>query len=226
MPRPGIEPGTFRSSVWRSPNWAIAALQIKCVSTIDVNTFQYLSSGVNNKCGRWGSNSRPQDYETYALPTALLPPYCSAEWKWPLEEGSWYGHFRLTWTFVLIIKAARTALGHRRHLASRAWGQQRLTTEIKHCPKQWRWNIHMWSDSEVRHAQKKMRMPGVEPGSQVWEACMMPLHYMRHSRTRQHSTCRPIQTQISLTISCFQQWHRWNLHPAFKSTFEAKAIRP
>ena len=26
-----------------------------------------------------------------------------------------------------------------------------------------------------------MRMPGVEPGSQAWEACMMPLHYMRHS---------------------------------------------
>ena len=25
MPRPGIEPGTFRSSVWRSPNWAISA---------------------------------------------------------------------------------------------------------------------------------------------------------------------------------------------------------
>ena len=24
-----------------------------------------------------------------------------------------------------------------------------------------------------------MRMPGVEPGSQAWEACMMPLHYMR-----------------------------------------------
>ena len=23
-------------------------------------------------------------------------------------------------------------------------------------------------------------MPGVEPGSQAWEACMMPLHYMRH----------------------------------------------
>ena len=27
MPRPGIEPGTFRSSVWRSPNWAIAAVE-------------------------------------------------------------------------------------------------------------------------------------------------------------------------------------------------------
>ena len=24
-----------------------------------------------------------------------------------------------------------------------------------------------------------MRPPGVEPGSQAWEACMMPLHYMR-----------------------------------------------
>ena len=24
-------------------------------------------------------------------------------------------------------------------------------------------------------------MPGVEPGSQAWEACMMPLHYMRHA---------------------------------------------
>ena len=24
-----------------------------------------------------------------------------------------------------------------------------------------------------------VRMPGVEPGSQAWEACMMPLHYMR-----------------------------------------------
>ena len=31
------------------------------------------------------------------------------------------------------------------------------------------------ADSGVR----LMRMPGVEPGSQAWEACMMPLHYMR-----------------------------------------------
>ena len=28
LPPPGIEPGTFRSSVWRSPNWAIAALDM------------------------------------------------------------------------------------------------------------------------------------------------------------------------------------------------------
>ena len=25
-------------------------------------------------------------------------------------------------------------------------------------------------------------MPGVEPGSQAWEACMIPLHYMRSAR--------------------------------------------
>ena len=28
-------------------------------------------------------------------------------------------------------------------------------------------------------AWEELRMPGVEPGSQAWEACMMPLHYMR-----------------------------------------------
>ena len=33
LPRPGIEPGTFKSSVWRSPNWAIAALQVCYLST-------------------------------------------------------------------------------------------------------------------------------------------------------------------------------------------------
>ena len=26
---------------------------------------------------------------------------------------------------------------------------------------------------------KDMRTPGVEPGSQAWEACMIPLHYVR-----------------------------------------------
>ena len=27
--------------------------------------------------------------------------------------------------------------------------------------------------------EELMRTPGVEPGSQAWEACMMPLHYVR-----------------------------------------------
>jgi hypothetical protein len=42
-----------------------------------------------------------------------------------------------------------------------------------------------------RHAQirlagrtqpmQNMRMPGVEPGSQAWGVCMIPLHYMRYA---------------------------------------------
>ena len=35
-----------------------------------------------------------------------------------------------------------------------------------------------WSKKEASKIIN-MRMPGVEPGSQAWEACMMPLHYMR-----------------------------------------------
>jgi hypothetical protein len=27
--------------------------------------------------------------------------------------------------------------------------------------------------------EESMRTPGVEPGSQAWEACMIPLHYVR-----------------------------------------------
>ena len=37
-------------------------------------------------------------------------------------------------------------------------------------------------DFAIRGHPTEMRMPGVEPGSQAWEACMMPLHYMRHVR--------------------------------------------
>ena len=33
--------------------------------------------------------------------------------------------------------------------------------------------------SQRRLPALKMRTPGVEPGSQAWEACMMPLHYVR-----------------------------------------------
>ena len=29
------------------------------------------------------------------------------------------------------------------------------------------------------HRGDQMRTPGVEPGSQAWEACMIPLHYVR-----------------------------------------------
>ena len=29
------------------------------------------------------------------------------------------------------------------------------------------------------HSHTQVRMPGVEPGSQAWGACMIPLHYVR-----------------------------------------------
>ena len=34
--------------------------------------------------------------------------------------------------------------------------------------------VHAWGKDGV----KEMHTPGVEPGSQAWEACMMPLHYV------------------------------------------------
>ena len=34
----------------------------------------------------------------------------------------------------------------------------------------------------------KMRLPGVEPGSQAWEACMIPLHYMRVTMVSEQKT--------------------------------------
>ena len=40
--------------------------------------------------------------------------------------------------------------------------------------------IEQLLDSAVGYTFSKMCMPGVELGSQAWEACMMPLHYMRH----------------------------------------------
>ena len=39
-----------------------------------------------------------------------------------------------------------------------------------------------------------MRTPGVEPGSQAWEACMIPLHYVR--RCCRH-TCSAMRAQAS-----------------------------
>ena len=36
----------------------------------------------------------------------------------------------------------------------------------------------------------QMRMPGVEPGSQAWEACMIPLHYMRLGQQSLSKQCK------------------------------------
>ena len=45
---------------------------------------------------------------------------------------------------------------------------------------------------------KQMRMPGVEPGSQAWEACMIPLHYMRLAL--HEVACRRVRNDTSCVI--------------------------
>ena len=40
-------------------------------------------------------------------------------------------------------------------------------------------HTHTHTEGRPSAACKTLRKPGVEPGSQAWEACMMPLHYMR-----------------------------------------------
>ena len=42
-----------------------------------------------------------------------------------------------------------------------------------------------------------LRMPGVEPGSQAWEACMMPLHYMRFFSLPQVEYCKRLEESKS-----------------------------
>ena len=36
-----------------------------------------------------------------------------------------------------------------------------------------------------RIAARHMRPPGVKPGAQAWEACMLPLHYRRHDTSQE-----------------------------------------
>ena len=43
----------------------------------------------------------------------------------------------------------------------------------------WQTAEDAWLPRSALHVHEQMRTPGVEPGSQAWEACMMPLHYVR-----------------------------------------------
>ncbi len=40
-------------------------------------------------------------------------------------------------------------------------------------------------------ARSEMRLPGVEPGAQAWEACMLPLHYLATGRLPPQDTRAP-----------------------------------
>ena len=61
----------------------------------------------------------------------------------------------------------------------------------------------------------KMRMPGVEPGSQVWEACMMPLHYMRHGIFHTFFSCSNfIQVKLQPVVTHHPPGTDPSNHPA------------
>ena len=79
MPRPGIEPGTFRSSVWRSPSWAIAAVVFfHIVSFCDKSRKQYVESPSLSHCT---SLTRHQIHSVaYAFVRAF--PRCGSSSSW------------------------------------------------------------------------------------------------------------------------------------------------
>ena len=49
--------------------------------------------------------------------------------------------------------------------------------------------MHLLNTRKASATSLQMRTPGVEPGSQAWEACMMPLHYVRHEH---HGAVQPL----------------------------------
>lgn len=52
MPSPGIEPGTFRSSVWRSPSWAIKASLLALICKIKI-IFYVSRTGIEPVSAGW-----------------------------------------------------------------------------------------------------------------------------------------------------------------------------
>ena len=58
------------------------------------------------------------------------------------------------------------------------------------------------------HTTLKMHQPGIEPGAQAWEACMLPLHYER-SRTKHHIACRDRQPQDENSKKYFVPGLNW-----------------
>ena len=47
-----------------------------------------------------------------------------------------------------------------------------------------------------------MRTPGIEPGAQAWEACMLPLHYERHWPPSGFSTWVEYASQFLRVVRC------------------------
>ena len=84
MPRPGIEPGTFRSSVWRSPNWAISAglLRQYINSSAKILETKQWSTYIESSCYDHQNNFFPS-IKSYASSWKSTPP--SRIWTSDLE---------------------------------------------------------------------------------------------------------------------------------------------
>ena len=106
-------------------------------------------------CPRWGSNSRPSDYETDALPTALRRHCIWGGQNFPLwETENICTHGGTRTPNLRFRRPTPYPLGHA------GSGHQR--------------------SEKSKWAQKYIvRRPGIEPGSQEWESCMIPLHQRR-----------------------------------------------
>ena len=59
-------------------------------------------------------------------------------------------------------------------------------------------NVHLVIHKFPGYGKEAMRTPGVEPGSQAWEACMMALHYVRSQwlRPKGSSSAKKCQCQV------------------------------
>ena len=57
-------------------------------------------------------------------------------------------------------------------------GKREKNSAARHLPAEIHHFILMASEARSNCMNSHMRMPGVEPGSQAWEACIIPPHYM------------------------------------------------
>ena len=111
-------------------------------------------------CPVWGSNSRPSDYETDALPTALRRHYIwcqiivsTVQHLVPLKIEKYCTHGGTRTPNLRFRRPTPYPLGH---AGTRGWNSNKNKCE-----------------------EKFVRRPGIEPGSQEWESCMIPLHQRR-----------------------------------------------
>ena len=154
-----------------------------CMTQGPAPTQQFIS-----KYSLWGSNPRPMAHKTIALTTELREPNKEMLFKKSIAHLC----KRKVGGCAIAIAKIYCSLWLTKELATPAIAQLVEHLTVDRCSNQMVAGSipggRTFSPSEqeakceqggLMHSAEKMRMPGVEPGSQAWEACMMPLHYMR-----------------------------------------------